>query len=651
MNHGDLEALVFFLKKVHDLNCKVRSIDGDRDIDFNDMESGLKTFLSQISSMEWRKNHSGKMMTARRVAVERASSPGKRCPYGYDWQVLNREGQPVYKITDNGHHRYAGQHKVKRSGKIRDCVALHRTKLYPDGRTEEFNDTWIDTPEGRKKQRCFPALEKGYRKIEVINLKRAKVIQRIFALADGPTWLSPYEIQLTLEQEGIEHLGVTPWSNDGIKFLLRNPIYKGFPLYNRDRSRKTLAPRKWDEAFDYLYSSEQREAIRIIDIEQWNRVNENLNQLPANHKRRRRHNLAPLWARDFLICANCDGVLRVHSSRCPVYRCRKCGRVKAAVVEEIIDNWLRWLEESHNVELSKISIFPVDKHLDSLGINNDAGIYQSKPEDHFSTVPDGWVIETLKGGNGELITFHGDPNKESIVGLMHHEHRVFNCNETADKGGALWEYKAISHKMIDFLKTNNLDHLRWEHGLEEAYELTHKQVCKPITDQIIFIDKELDNLFKTSFSSDEMRKRCDLKAVELGAKKKELEGRCQSLLPEYRQAKARVIELAKVITQLRSDWHKKVGDDKRRLTATCLEKVLLRFTPQTSENVAMCKLMEITLYAKDGLLPPKTYSEAEIKAVIHKQNGRRNAGERVKQSPEIRRKIGEKTKARYANTV
>jgi len=173
-------------------------------------------------------------------------------------------------------------------------------------------------------------MEKGDRKTEIVNVERAKVVKDIFDLADTPSYKTPHEIACIFNNKGIKSMS-RKWDAKTIKCILSNPIYKGYPVDNQTSKAKTA--RLNTNIVTVPPTKEERAAIRIVDIAQWDRVNKYLRDNQTGYKHFRRANLGDFWAKCFLFCGNCQDIFYVANSTkwkpSKNYRCEKCGAIKS----------------------------------------------------------------------------------------------------------------------------------------------------------------------------------------------------------------------------------------------------------------------------------------------------------------------------------
>lgn len=213
-------------------------------------------------------------------------------------------------------------------------------------------------------------------KKKVIVPEQAEMVKKIFhmALYEG---LSAYQIAIKLNQdERIKKLASNgkAWSLAKVRDILKNPIYTGYPAYNKhERKDGKIVPTPKEK---WVYSEECLEDLRIISMDTWKLVQRQVEERKVQYKMRKAPEAGTLPLIDVLYCGYCgtkltngnhyaywtrkNGEKRQNLFR--YYRCparttaqtTKCKReYKANVIEEkvfaIIKNCLSDLEDNSNV--------------------------------------------------------------------------------------------------------------------------------------------------------------------------------------------------------------------------------------------------------------------------------------------------------------
>ena len=89
---------------------KIITANDEQVVDMNDLASTMRTVQNQLASSAEIEKKGYRTQIARRKTIEKKSSPGKVCAYGYDWIVYNREGTARYKVIYDGYKKCEGRH-------------------------------------------------------------------------------------------------------------------------------------------------------------------------------------------------------------------------------------------------------------------------------------------------------------------------------------------------------------------------------------------------------------------------------------------------------------------------------------------------------------------------------------------------------------
>lgn len=146
---------------------------------------------------------------------------------------------------------------IKTSGRVNDAQV---------NRIKEGKHVGGYTPYGYDLEYTGEISNKGRALKElVINPEQAEVVKQIFNyfVYDG---LGSFRIARELNRQGIKPVKTDEWGSSTITSILKNPIYKGYLVYNRRQSRKRMPEENW------IYSNEQRKDLIIIPEPIWDKA-------------------------------------------------------------------------------------------------------------------------------------------------------------------------------------------------------------------------------------------------------------------------------------------------------------------------------------------------------------------------------------------
>lgn len=596
--------LGWFVTELRRLGISIWLAKDNMPLNMNDEGTMFKVVAGQMASDREISTKGYRTQLGRRKIILNKSSAGKSPAYGYDHAVYDREGKLKYRLIYEGYQREEGKHESKTTPDYwKPNLALHRLKLYPDGTIEQYNDRWTFNKERNKYEleKNRPVLENGERKFEVINKERAAVVKEIYRLADTPLWWTTAEIAAKLNKDNIPPIRSRKWTFKSIEHILTNPLYKGEPVDNRTTTARTT--RVYNDVIPIPLSEEERNAIRIISPDRWQRVNEHLIRPSTPIVRRKKTNLSNFWLRGYMVCAGCGLPFTVSSQQNGgTYICKTCGCIKAAVVHELINKWLLWLEEHYkqltdnhpydrtetHQRLDELTnslhkSFPVAGHMWKFVLDNLPGTIEERIAHLHQRWPNLHLPNTITEAEMQDI-FVADPD--------HY-------------------YSTVLPPILPPILRRWYTAMLQDKRIVEVYTEVFEEVNKPLREQVAALDREIDELFSLSFQSAEMRERADRKAVELEGRKKELEKKLVSLVPEYHAALKKIADAADKVKQLKTNVFTASGENKAVLLSGFLERVEVHF----DKTAWPCTLSKVAIHAKDNTIPMKVFAADECRQV------------------------------------
>lgn len=576
----------FFITSLKQLDIKIITANDEQIVDMNDLASTMRTVQNQLASSAEIEKKGYRTQIARRKTIEKKSSPGKMCAYGYDWVVFNREGTLKYKVIYDGYKKCEGRHWTDppKNTRSRANFALMRWKELPDGKREPYHDQWVQDGHNWVLLTSAPSMEKGDRKTEIINVERAEIIEEIFNLADTPHYKTSHEIACILNDKNAKSMSKR-WDAKTIKCILSNSIYKGFPVDNRISKAKTA--RLHSDIITVPLTDDERATIRIVDVQQWDRVNKYLRDNQTDYKRLRRANLGDFWAKCFLFCDNCQDILYVSNSTkwkpSKNYRCNKCGAIKADVVHEIIDNWLKWLSQSYIT-----------------------------------------LCEKVKSSNAN--EFCGEVAQKMYKFVLAHLPGITDEEKIKCFQKRAWKYT-----------TTDSDADYFELVYQEVFDEASQSVKTKIAD--LKAEKQKLILKFVDISDDpDIKQFIKDKQLEIEV----LEANLISLIPEYRRCKEHLLKMASTVQTLCKDVLQATGEDKAILLRPHIKNVAFHFDTGNKNN--SCKVCRVEISSVNPFIPKQILSLEEFERINEKYNGRRNCRLGKSMSEETRKKLSESKK-------
>lgn len=334
-----------FLDRLRDNDCQLLDSSG-RCLSADDDGAVLTGTVGALTSKREQREKAQRTITGKKVLAKNGQYLGGYPAYGFDVVCYGPDGKEKWRTL------YVGR--------------FDRWKVYPDGKRERYKGK-DNTP--RKDladvQRYRPSIEQ----------ERLKVVRQIFAWYATES-ISPRQIATRLNQLKIDPIFGESWDKVKISQLLLNPIYLGFPSWNKRGGGRHLeyvggqvreVPRvkgkpkagRRRDAGDHI-APDKPEFKPIIDKATWDKVQAKI-AASAQTKPRRPAQAGELWLRPLLVCGRCGGSMHSTNGRStrgtwPSYFCStyalygpsnakgcRCHRVQHSVLEKAV---MRYLEES-----------------------------------------------------------------------------------------------------------------------------------------------------------------------------------------------------------------------------------------------------------------------------------------------------------------
>lgn len=137
---------------------------------------------------------------------------------------------------------------------------------------------------------------------------------------------SPFGIARELNALGIKTLRGNTWENRTVKYILQNPVYKGYVRWNPE-GKKDLRQHKY---LNSKFIIEKGSHEPIVSEELWQSVND---KLFAEHRaiNRKPPELHAHWLSGMLRCSTCGGALASGGSRLAAFQCMNYSKSKCPV--------------------------------------------------------------------------------------------------------------------------------------------------------------------------------------------------------------------------------------------------------------------------------------------------------------------------------
>jgi DNA invertase Pin-like site-specific DNA recombinase len=259
-------------------------------------------------------------------------------PFGFDVVCFDGDKEVWRVVYDGGHHR--------------------RVKVHPDGTRQRYDG-----------KGNFPARDKDHKlrvRPSIEFADRLEIVQRMFGWVANES-LSPSQIATRLNQLGIVPQVGEAWNKVVVKSNLRNPVFTGFPTYNKRAQGKyaecingttkhvelvpgEVRPKKGRiRRTEDMIQPETAQFISIVDIETFLVVQEKLDEASRKQGKKRSPKVASFWLKDLIFCGKCRKGMRNTSQNGRAYYCStygtygkvnptgcKCHKVKADLIESVV---------------------------------------------------------------------------------------------------------------------------------------------------------------------------------------------------------------------------------------------------------------------------------------------------------------------------
>lgn len=288
-----------------------------------------------------RRNLDEKAILARRGLFQ-----GGYPAFGFDVVCFENDSEVWRVVYDGGHHR--------------------RVKVMADGSRQRYDG-----------KGNFPSRDKGQKLMVRPSIEfsaRLDVVKSMFQWAKDEG-LSPAQIATRLNLDGVKPQVGEAWNKVVVKALLQNPVYLGYPTYNKRGQGKyaewtdgaakpaTVAPGsirptkgRRKKQSDWIAPPELQFPA-IVEEPLFNEVQDKLKASSEKHGKTRSPKVASFWLRGILLCGKCRKPMRAWNEPgwrtyfCGTYGtygkhnptgCR-CHRVRAELIESIV---MEYLEET-----------------------------------------------------------------------------------------------------------------------------------------------------------------------------------------------------------------------------------------------------------------------------------------------------------------
>jgi len=332
-----------FLDRLREHDCELLDSSG-RCLSADDDGAVLTGTVGALTSKREQREKSQRTITGKKVLAKNGQYLGGYPAYGFDVVCFGPDGKEKWRTL------YVDR--------------FDRWKVYPNGERERYKGK-DNTP--RKDladvQRYRPSLETS----------RLKIIVKIFEWYATEA-ISPRQIATRLNQAKVDPVFGETWDKVKIAQLLTNPIYRGFPSWNKRGGGRHLefvggqvqdVPRvkgrakagRRRVATDFI-QPDKPEFKPIIDEATWNKVQAKI-AASAQPQTRRPARTGDLWLRPLLACGRCGRGMHSTNGRStrgtwPSYFCAsyglygptnptgcRCHRVQHAVLERVVMQFLK----------------------------------------------------------------------------------------------------------------------------------------------------------------------------------------------------------------------------------------------------------------------------------------------------------------------
>jgi DNA invertase Pin-like site-specific DNA recombinase len=432
----------------------------------------LTTITSAIDSLQStaeQKEKARRSIRGKMLRAKQGGYSGGHVPYGYDVACLDKTGVEKWRVIIVGRHQ--------------------RIKHYPDGTEERYD--------GKDN---FPAHDKD----DDLRYRPSILKERV-------TWAANIFRMLATEATSYRRLakmltdaGVKPyygecWFSNHIKNMVTNPIYIGFPTWNKSAggsfvewSNNTYSEVEWvnnqplkrtRKVADWILCDEREDECKMVDDETWKRVQEKVQGIKGGKRSPRSDDL---WLKDLCYCAKCMRVMRGwHPRKKPVCRSYFCSNYN-----------------------------------DYQGPNNPTGCKTNRVSaDLLEKIVDRYLEET---GQKTKVLLAYRSNKELLTSLLH---------QMGDKESELF---AILNQMKDFVKPHltpeqqDLLGVEGGIGISDAYEQYFQQEQERLQLQIASMDDQLEAMVDAykdlpPIAREKARKKMEVLEEEIGRLKAQVD--------------------------------------------------------------------------------------------------------------------------------
>jgi DNA invertase Pin-like site-specific DNA recombinase len=335
-----------FLTILRDHDCSLLDASG-KELSADDDASVLMGTIGALTSTREQKEKAYRNVSGKVQKAKLGEYQGGNPPYGFDVVCFGSDGNEKWRSVYFGHFK--------------------RKKVYPDGRREQF-DGKDNSPRKDATDTLFvrPTIEK----------ERLKIVKQIFNWYANEA-ISPHQISERLNELRVDPVFGDAWNKVKVRQLLRNPVYIGFPTWNKSagsrfaeylggqiqsvaRTNGLVKQGRRRAASDYVQPDKPL-FEPIVDQETWDKVQAKAEIASSEQLAvpKRPAQTGELWLKPFLVCGRCGKSMRAtrgESTRgmFPSYFCgtygtygRKnltgchCHRVKHSLLEQIVVDYVR----------------------------------------------------------------------------------------------------------------------------------------------------------------------------------------------------------------------------------------------------------------------------------------------------------------------
>lgn len=335
-----------FLTILRDNDCSLFDASG-KDLSADDDASVLMGTIGALTSTREQREKAFRNVSGKVQKAKLGEYQGGNPPYACDVVCFGANGDEKWRTLYVGHYK--------------------RWKCYPDGKRERF-DGKDNSPRKDATDTLYvrPTIEK----------ERLKIVQQVFSWYANES-ISPHQIAERLNDLGASPVFGEAWHKVTVRQLLRNPVYIGFPTWNKsggsrfaeyvdgkiqtvERLKGNVKQGRRRSASDYVQPDKPL-FTPIIDQETWDKVQSKADASSAEQLSvpKRSAQTGELWLKPFLICGQCGKPMRATRGESterlfPSYFCgtygtygRKnksgchCHRVKHELLEKIVMDYVK----------------------------------------------------------------------------------------------------------------------------------------------------------------------------------------------------------------------------------------------------------------------------------------------------------------------